>query len=920
MSLPILATKLYAPPVRANRVPRERLIARLNDGAHRKLTLVSAAAGCGKTSLISEWIALGGRQTAWLSLEEADNDLTRFLSYVIAAFQTVSATVGERTVLALQSPQPPQLEPLMTALLNDLAMLEHDVTLVLDDYHVIDSKPVEEVMAFMIEHLPSRVHLVMASRRDPQFPLARLRVRDQLTKLSGVDLRFTPDETTDFLNRVMGLKLSAAQVTALETRTEGWIAGLQLAGLSIQGRTNADSFIKFFTGTHLFVLDYLVEEVLHRQPAHMQRFLLRTSILDRLCGPLCEAVMRIPEGGGQETLTQIERANLFIVPLDDERKWYRYHHLFAELLRQQLQQGAAGTIADDGLSVAECHVRASIWFEEHDSPAEAIRHALAAGDFERMANLVEREWPAMHRSQFRSALTLGWMRALPDVIVRSRPVLSVGYAWELLNSGEMEEADARLRDAEKWIYPVTDAQETPANELVHMVVADMSEFSALPASVATARAFHALALGNVPRTITYAKRALDLYPNDDYVGRGPAAALLGLAYWAGGELSDAYRTLAHAMDSFRRAGNILFAISGTYGLADIRITQGRLNDAIAIYQQVLALARAQGEPPLQGTADLHMGLGELFHEQGDLQSAAMHLLASETLGAQAALPNWPGRWCVVQARIKRSTGDMAGTLALLDQAERVVVRGPVPDVRPIAALKARAWIVQGRLNPVLEWVRERGLSVDDSLSYATEFEHVTLARLLLAGQPGMWLEESRQAAVGLLQRLLRAAEEGGRMGSVIEILLLQALAFMAIAEPRLALASLRRALVLAEPEGYMRFFVDEGPVMAALLQEAAKIGIAPGYISRILNAFGAGGDTPPSTTPIANLDVSNEPLSDREREVLRLLATALNGPDIARELHVSLNTFRTHTKNIYSKLGVNNRRAASQCAADRGLL
>ena len=517
----------------------------------------------------------------------------------------------------------------------------------------------------------------------------------------------------------------------------------------------------------------------------------------------------------------------------------------------------------------------------------------------------------MDRS-FQSATWLGWVKALPDELVRARPVVSVGYAAALMDGGELAAAEARLRDAERWLDTTADMNERPKVPSAEMVVVDEEQFRSLPVTIANARAYHAQALGDVPATVKYARQALDLLPEGSYFERGRAAVLLGLAYWASGDLETAYRSFADAMTSFQMAGNILFAISFTFILADIKMAQGRLHEAVRTYEQSLQLVREHDDPLLQGTGDLYLGLSELRREQGDLEAARRHLLRSEELGGQSDVYQY--HLCVTQARIKQAQGDLDGALDLLREAESLYFRSPLPDVRPIAALKTRVWIAQGRLAEALGWARERGLSVDDDLSYLREFEHITLARVLIARNKYDRVECSIHEAMRLLDRLLKAAEEGGRTGSVIEILVLQALAYQAQGDIPPALVSLERALMLAEPEGYVRIFVDEGPPMAALLRGAAKHGTTPNYVSQLRAAF----EKAEGRTPVTQLLI--EPLSERELEVLRLLGTELNGPGIARELMVSLNTMRTHTKNIYSKLGVNNRRAAVRRAEELDLL
>ncbi|RME64352.1 MAG: helix-turn-helix transcriptional regulator, partial [Caldilineae bacterium] len=578
---------------------------------------------------------------------------------------------------------------------------------------------------------------------------------------------------------------------------------------------------------------------------------------------------------------------------------------FAEVLRVRAQE--------EQPDQAPClHRRASAWYAQHDLPAQAIRHALAAQDFERAAGLIELAWPAMD-GQFRGAAWMAWARNLPEEVIRARPVLSVAYAWALLNGGELERAAARLQDADRWLTRGDDPGDGPRAAPSGMVVVDEEQFRGLPGSMAAARSYIALAMGDIPGAVAYAQRALDLLPETELIARGPAASLLGLAQWTNGDLDAAFRSLADAMEGFRLAGNLHFALSGTYGLADIRIVQGRLREAVGIYEQALRLATEQ-PGVIRGIADLYLGLSELHRERGDGETAERFLQKSEALGEEAALQDWPYRLRRAQARFAQDRGDLDGAVALLEESERLYYPTPVPDVRPLAALKARVWMAQGRLAEALAWVQERGLSVDDDLSYLREFEHITLARILLAQHLHTREAEPLQQAIRLLERLLHAAEAGGRMGRVIEISLVLALAHRAQGDISAALESLARALTLAEPEGYVRIFVDEGPPMAALLQAAAKSGLAPGYVRRLQAAF------KPATQDTPNQQGLLEPLSGRELEVLRLLATELSGPEIARELVVSLNTMRTHTKNIYGKLGVNSRRAAVRRARELELL
>ncbi len=936
-SAPVLATKLYIPPPPLKVVARRRLIERLNEGlsAGAKLTLISAPAGFGKTTLVSEWVHKkdeGGRtlapahsagvkdewKVAWLSLDEGDSDPTRFLTYLVAALRTVAPKLGEGVweILHAAQSQPPPSESILTALLNEVINLPDGFILVLDDYHVIDSRAVDEALTFLIDHLPPQMHLVVTTREDPALPIPRLRARRQLTELRAADLRFTPSEAAEFLNQVMDLNLSVEEVAALETRTEGWIAGLQLAALSMKGNQDINGFIQAFAGDHRYIVDYLVEEVLQRQPEPIRNFLLQTSILDRLNGAQCDAVTgNHPEGTGQTSgkalLETLQRGNFFLIPLDDKRHWYRYHHLFADVLRLHL-------IAEQPDQVPVLHRRASEWYAQNGSAADAIHHAFAAEDFDRAADLIERALPVMRQSRQESTL-LGWLKALPDELLHDRPVLSVHYAGTLLQNGQFDGVESRLRDAERWL-------DMPADRRVRPIFVDEEEFQRLPASVAMYHAAIALARGDVANTMKHAREVLALTPEDDDFMRGAASSLLGLAFWTSGDLETALRMYSDGMAHLQRMGFISDVIGGSVTLADIRITQGRLREAMNIYERGLQLATTQSGHVLRGAADMHVGMSALHRERNELDTAAQHLLESKELGDLNGLPKNPYRWRVAMARTREVQGDPDGALDLLDEAERLYQGDFSPNVRPVPALKARVWVAQGRLHEALAWAREQGLSAEDNLSYLNEFEHITLARILLARYKIDHQDSTIREAIGLLERLLSAAEEGGRIGSVIEILVLQALAHHARGDVPAALPPLERALTLAEPEGYVRMFVDEGSIMAELLREASERGILRDYTGRLLTAFEAerrtskasAGKSPLPSTPASQPLI--EPLSQRELEVLRLFRTELSGPEIARELVIGLSTVRTHTKSIYSKLNVNNRRAAVRRAEELSLI
>lgn len=897
--MPVLATKLFIPPPRAQAVPRPRLIEQLDKGfrAGRKLTLISAPAGFGKTTLLSEWIAEIRRReppvrVAWLSLEEGDNFPVRFLTYLLATLHQADPDIGPDGHNAQLS-----VEAALTALINDVARSPHEIILVLDDFQLIEDASIRDAVAFLLDHLPSTLHVAISSRSDPLLPVARLRVRSELTELRAADLRFTSDEAAAFLNQGMGLSLSREDVAALETRTEGWIAGLQLAALSMQERKDVSGFITAFTGSNRFVIDYLIEEVLQRTPLDVREFLCQTAILDRLSGPLCDAVTG--ETGSSEMLESLERANLFVVPLDDQRQWYRYHHLFADVLRIRL-------LAHGPDHVSALHSLASDWYEHNDLPEEAIRHAFAASDFPRAARVIEATIPAVRKSR-RDAVLLSWLALLPSNIVRRRPVLSVFSAWSSLVAGDIAAVEPQLSEAEQ-LLSLTTAGGKPAHDSEAG-----EELQTLPVTIALYRAAVALAKGDPGGIKKHAQQAMDLTMPDDHLGRGAASGLLGLALWASGDLEAGVRAFGECSTSLRLAGNLTDALSTTMVIADMLIPLGRLQETQHAYEEALQQAIEQGNGG-QPTADLHAGVSEVFRERNLLATAIEHLTAGEVLGEGAFSHEHRYRWFIGMARVREAEGQLDIAFDLLTEAEQHYRRGFFAESRPIGGMKARVRIAQGRLPDALAWVNEQGLSALDEPSYLREFGHITLARLMIAQHVADPMSGSIHEVTGLLTRLLEAAEAGRRTGSVNEILVLQALAFEADGELTQAIEPLTRALDQAEPEGYVRLFLDEGAAMLRLLRAAAGAGIRPDYVRRLSQALRQTEGTDPTSLPIA------EQLSERELHVLRLLATELTGPEIARELYISLNTMRTHTKHIFVKLDVTSRPAAVRRAEALGLI
>jgi LuxR family maltose regulon positive regulatory protein len=896
---PVLGTKLYAPRPRLQLVSRTRLGDRLDDVLRGGLALVSAPAGFGKTTAISEWAADCARRdpqlrTAWLSLDEGDGDLARFLTYLVAALRTVAPGIGEGVLSMLAAARPPSTDTLLSGLLNEITALPHGVVLVLDDVQVLDGGPVDQALVFLVEHLPAQLHLVLAGRRDPRLPLARWRARGLLTELRAADLRFTASEAAEFLATVMRLDLPREDVVALQDRTEGWIAGLQLAALSVRGRPDAAGFVRGFTGGDRFVFDYLVEEVLQQQPDGDRRFLLQTALLDRMCGELCDAVTG--QQHGTETLQHLEHANLFVVPLDDRRRWYRYHHLFADVLRARIR-----TELPD--QVAAVHRRASDWFEANGSRSDAIRHALSAGDVERAADLVELAGPVVEQSS-QAATWFGHAGSLPDELIHARPALAVWYAWGLLGRGEIEAAETYLADAERRLA---------ASRLV-----DEDRRRWLLATVAVARAYHAQTLGDVPGTLRQAQRVLELLPEGEQLRRGQATALIGMASWAGGDLEAADRIFSDYSRSLLAAGNLPDAIGTACVVADVRVALGRLRGAVDALTRLLQATLDRAEPPPADAADLYRGLAELELARGDLVAARQHLSRSRQFGDAGELPVWRYRWQIANARLRCADGDLAGALGELDQAERLFIRTPMPDLWPLGALRARIWTAQGRLAEARAWARERGLSVDDEPAYPLEFEHVTLARVLLAGHDHDGDAGGPRAAVRLLERLLAAAQDGGRAGSMIEILVTLALAHQASGSTGEAVAVLERALSLAGPEGYVGVFVEGGPATARLLREVARRSAVPDDATRLLTALASAAAGDPASSRAAL--PGRESLSRRELEVLGHIAAGLTNQEIAARLYVSLFTVKAHARAIYDKLDVHSRTQAVARARELGIL
>jgi len=908
MSGPVLATTLYIPPPRSKIVLRPRLIERLNEGLQRApgVTLISAPAGFGKTTLVGEWVndlriqnpksKIVNRKSkivdrvAWLSLDEGDNDPARFLTYVIAAVQTIAANAGEGLLAALQSPQPPPAESILTALLNEINNLPDSFILVLDDYHVIDAKPIDQVLSFLLEHQPPQMHLVIVTREDPDLPLARLRARGQLTELRAADLRFTASEAADFLNQVMDLRLAADDIAALETRTEGWIAGLQLAALalqgtaSMQGHKDAGSFIKSFTGSHHFIMDYLVEEVLYQQSEHVQSFLLRTSILDRLCGALCDAVLLDPSAPGQGTLEYLERANLFLVPLDNERRWYRYHHLFADLLRQRLQQSFASTAGDAESRLNELHVRASRWYEDNGFQLEAFRHAAAADDIERAEQLIDGQGLPLH---FSGGVTpiLEWLESLPAPVLNARPSLWWRHAAMLLINGQTLGVAEKLQSAEAALAASLQVAE-PDEETRNLI-----------GQIAAARSTLALTRYDVEGMLTQSRRALEHLHPDSLFTRATAYWTQGYAYFLLGERAAAGRAFTESISLSQRSGAIFAAILATLGLGLVQEGDNQLHQAAETYRRVLQWA---GEHPQQIIHEAHLGLGRLFYEWNDLEAAEQH--AEQSLQLARQYEQVIDRFIICEvflARLKLARGDVTGAAAILAKADQSARQHNfIQRIPEVAAAQVLTLLRQGNLVVAAQLAQTHGLALSQA--------RVHLAR----GDPS--------AALAVLEDWRHQAETKGWEDERLKVMVLEAVAFQARGEKDGAVRSLAQALAMAEPEGFIRTFVDEGAPMAELLKRmSAEGGRMKAYIDGLLSALEQEQVTHPSAFTLHPLV---EPLSPRELEVLRLIAEGLSNDEIGKQLFLALDTVKGHNRRIYDKLQVQRRTEAVARARELGLL
>lgn len=910
MKTDLLASKLYFPPHRLDLVQRPHLNASLDASLSGKLTLVSAPAGFGKTTLVSEWIRECGHPSAWLSLDKNDNDLSRFLIYLTAALQRIDSEIGVDVQAALEESLSPRIETLLTRLISEMERLPEKSILVLDDYHLIDSKPVHDAINFLIEYLPPTIHLVISGRTDPPLPISRLRVQGEVNEVRTSQLRFTKQEVATFLNDLMGFDLSSEGIAALEARTEGWIASLKLAAISMQGRDNWAEFIIKFSGSHRYVIDYLVDEVMDRQPEEVQIFLRRTSILERFCAPLCEYV-----AGGNEDLDLIDyldRSNLFLIPLDDHKEWYRYHHLFADFLGQRLRISEPDRIP-------ELHRRASQWYQNEGWVDESIQHALAAGDMEGATRLVDGiAADLLVRAEANKLLK--FVEQLPSDMCQGYPMLCILYAWALLFMGQLERVEPALLFAEANLAKVPGVLN--------------------PGYVTTVRAYLATQQGDMHRSVQLSEQALEEISKDTpnrltLIFRGAAVIWLGLNHRLLGNLDKARQLLMEAAGLNQQAGNYYAALASFEHLADLAVVHGQLQQGLDLYRSGLKIAQTwkdtRGKPQgsLMAAAGPQLALGTVLYQLNDLAGAAAHIQHSADLFELGE--HWGKMHSYTMlGYLKQAQGEFETAAELFRKAcaveDTIMVRQSNTSDRlrltQLAILLSRAGPEMAHLlTDAVRRVDNLGLHATDEVDftspagYPRELLYTELACLLIA------LDQAAEA-LPLLTRLLEAAIAMERYGDEIRYLVLIALAQHALGNTQTALDPLSQALTLAEPQGYVRLFVDEGQPMAELLGLAISQNISPGYANKLLAAFPKDvlSAIPIDTEQTVDEQRLVEPLSEREIEVLRLMAEGYKYKEIAERLVVSINTVRHHTRNVYGKLEVNNRTQAIGRAHELNIL
>ncbi len=892
--LTLLRTKHHIPQLGSTCISRSRLIKRMDEGFGRKLTLLSAPAGFGKTTLLADWIHNRSIPSAWVSVDSGDNDPMHFLAYLILGLQTLKRNTGKAALTMLQSPQPPPIESILINLINDLVRIPTDAALVLDDYHAVDAKPIHDMIFFLLERLPRQMHMIIATRSDPPFPITRIRSQNQLTELRAADLSFTTDETTKLFNNRMNLNLSSVDIQILETRTEGWIAGLQLAALSMSGRNDPSVFLNAFKGDHRYIADYLTEEVLNRQPGPLRDFMLKTSILDRLNASLCEAVTQA--NNCQNMLNALDKANLFVIPLDEERCWYRYHHLFADLLKLRLRRKLGDRVGD-------LHRRASQWLTRNGFNNEAMVHAFVAQDCSLAARLIkqiaEADWDRARESRL-----LRWFEKLPDDLINADPKLCIFYARELFNSGHPDDAERKLQAAEHLLDDGSGHDQAQEG---------------LKGRIAVIRAYVAARTGDVPRVVHFSNQALKLLPRGDFLWRSVAATTLGFGHgWTGeGDCVKAQRAFSRAMKNSQAAGNLYYYVFSGSCLGGVLLMRGKLKQATDVYRRLLDHAIDNGIEQMGILGSLYSNLGMILCEWNDLDEGLRLIEKGIELSESGRDPVILASCQIILMKAFLYRMDFANAADTMEKINECAGRFMLPPwiTNTVSALNVYIWLATGDLGSALNWADERKLSVDDEVQSLRELEYLAYAHIL-------FFQQRLDDADGLLRRLIENAEIGDRVYLVVEMRLWRVLILCAKGEKTIALKELNIALSLAEPGGFLMAFLSKGKPVAELLEEILRVkqkdgddtnaGCSRSYVKKIAMAFKA--VMPPKIEGLM------DPMSDRELDVLHLIAAGLSNREIAEKLFISLNTVKSHTKNINSKLSVNSRTKAVAQAKALGLL
>ena len=906
----LLATKLNVPGLRPGLVPRPRLAQRLDEGLSRGVLLVCAPAGYGKTMLLADWVRHGKQGVAWLSLDASDNDPSRFWRHGLAALDQARPGIAGRVGPLLGPPPPVTFEGLLTALVNELAVEPggDDALLVLDDYHVISSKAVHASVEFLLEHRPPGLVLALASRTDPPLALSRLRARGQLAELRAAELGFTPGEAAALLEQVAGTPvrtLPDAALAALAARTEGWAAGLQLAGLSLRGQPDVAGFVAAFTGSHRYVLDYLAEEVLERQSGEMEAFLLETSVLERLSGELCDAVTG--QAGSQRVLEEVERAGLFLVPLDEVRGWWRYHHLFADLLRARLQQERPGR-------VPELHRNAATWYDDHGLADEAIWHAMAAGEMIWAARLIERHFDTVFYLRGEGATIQRWISALPHDLVQSRPRLLLAQAFLAAQGGGVEAVEPLLDAAEQAPAAAAGEPFEPTIGRADSILVNVPALSML------CQAYLAQFRGDAEATAAFASRALAMVGQGEQMLDFVIRRYLATSEWLRGRLAEAELAFVTRIARWREAGRPALAAWNEYELSQVQRGQGRLDAAARTCEQALGFAATPGQAAPLAAGPAYVGLAEVAYQRNDLDLALRHVTEGIALCRQFAYTPPLAGGLVTLAWIRQASGDLAGALTAIGEAGQASP-GPPGLFNPVPAQRARLLLAQGDLDAAARWTRENGLGAGDEPDYPSEQGHLVLARVLLTqDQPGR--------ALALLDRLHAAAVLQDRTGSLIEIGVLRALTLAATGDADGGVNALAKVLALASPQGYVRVFADEGPPMAALLSQliasqrtGQALRVPLGFLARLQRVFSREPAAPPGSGPGPAAGPGLiEPLTGREVEVLGMLAAGRSNRAIADQFVVTLDTVKKHVSHILGKLGAASRTEAVARARELGLI